>query len=74
MRECSYPDPALRVDKRDVVHFDGERTLDVRLTKELTRRRRAHLKSDRRVKLRAGTSDWLEVELQCDSESNGRAH
>jgi hypothetical protein len=38
------PGPALWVGKREVAHFDDERTLDIRLTKDEIRRRRAELR------------------------------
>ncbi len=55
------PGPALWVGKREVAHFDDERTLDVRLTKSAIRERREELRADPRVVLRASPSDWLEV-------------
>jgi len=62
------PGPAVWVGKREVAHFDGPSTLDVRLTREVIRSRRSEFKSDERVKLRASSSDWLELELQDSSD------
>ena len=62
------PGPALWVGKREVAHFDGPLTLDVRLTRGVIRSRRTELKNDERVKLRAPSSDWLELDLQVDRE------
>jgi len=62
------PGPALWVGKREVAHFDGPATLDLRLTREVIRSRRSEFKGDERVKLRAPSSDWLELDLQADSD------
>ncbi len=62
------PGPALWVGKREVAHFDSERTLDVRLTKSVIRRRREELKGEDRVSLRRGTSDWLEITIESDED------
>jgi hypothetical protein len=62
------PGPALWVGRREVAHFDGERTLDVRLTKAAIRSRRAELTGDERVTLRPGGSDWLEVSVESDDD------
>ena len=50
---------ALSVSRREIAHFDDERTLDVRLTKAVIRSRRDELTADERVSLRRGGSDWL---------------
>lgn len=60
--------PALWVGKSEVAHFDGERTLDVRLTREVIRRRRDELKQDPRVQLRKGTSDWVAAAVATDAD------
>lgn len=52
-----------------MAHFDDERTLDVRLTKGEIRARRAELTRDERVSLRATTSDWLEIEVRSDGDT-----
>jgi hypothetical protein len=62
------PGPALWVGKREVAHFDDERTLDVRLTKAEIRRRRHELKSDERITLRTTSSDWLECSIKSDDD------
>jgi hypothetical protein len=56
--------PALWVGKREIAHFDGDGSLDVRLTKRVIRSRRSMLKEDERVTLRASASDWLEVRVE----------
>jgi 2,4-dienoyl-CoA reductase-like NADH-dependent reductase (Old Yellow Enzyme family) len=51
-----------------VAHFDSERSLDVRLTRQVIRARRSELKADERITLRASGSDWLEVRLDTESD------
>ena len=60
--------PAVWVGKREVAHFDDEHTLDIRLTKNVIRIRRAELESDQRVALRRTSSDWLEVQVVLESD------
>jgi Family of unknown function (DUF5519) len=62
------PGPAIRVGKREVAHFDGQDELDVRLTREAIRKRRPELRSDERVELRPGTSDWIRVRTKSKAE------
>ncbi len=57
------PGPALWVGRREIAHFDDERTLDVRLTKAVIRQRRDEFESDERIALRRNASDWLEVSI-----------
>lgn len=57
------PGPAIWVGQREIAHFDGDQTLDVRLTKNVIRTRRSALRVDDRVGLRPGTSDWLEIRI-----------
>jgi hypothetical protein len=57
------PGPAIWVGRREAAHFDGAQTLDVRLTKRLVWQRRAELRSDHRIALRPGSSDWVEVTI-----------
>jgi hypothetical protein len=51
------------VNGTEIAHFEGERAIDIRLTRALIRDRRADLRADPRVRLRASGSDWLTVEL-----------
>ncbi|CAN5534575.1 hypothetical protein BH24ACT5_BH24ACT5_13050 [soil metagenome] len=62
------PGPALWVGRREVAHFDHERTLDVRLTKALIRARRPALTSNTLVSLRNGSSEWLEIAVPSDED------
>lgn len=62
------PGPALWVGKREVAHFDDERTLDVRLTKAGIRLRRDELRADDRITLRKSSSDWLELTVKTDDD------
>jgi len=57
------PGPAIWVGRREVAHFDDERTLDIRLTRVVIRAGRAELSTDHRVHLSRGSSDWLEVQM-----------
>jgi hypothetical protein len=52
-------DEAFFVGRREVAHFHGEDTIDVRLTRQRIRSLREDLESDARVTTRGG-SDWLE--------------
>src|SRR5271154_7267754 len=63
------PGPALWVGKREIAHFDGDQTLDVRLTKSVIAGRRSALRADDRVVLRPGTSDWLEVSIESPEDA-----
>jgi hypothetical protein len=51
------------VNGREIVHFEGVQAIDIRLTRGVIRDRRAQLRTDPRVRLRASGSDWLTVEL-----------
>jgi hypothetical protein len=55
-------DVAYWVNGKEIAHFEGP-AIDVRLTRSVIRDRRAELKADPRVRLRASGSDWLIVEL-----------
>ena len=64
------PGLALWVGRREIAHFDDERTLDVRLTKAVIRSRRDELAAHERVSLRRGGSDWLEINVGDESDSD----
>jgi hypothetical protein len=51
------------VNGKEIAHFEGERAIDIRLTRAVIRDRRAQLMTDPRVRRRASGSDWLTVEL-----------
>lgn len=55
--------PGVWVGKREVAHLDDRSTLDVRLTRAVIRARRAELVAHERVRLRSGSSDWVEVQM-----------
>jgi hypothetical protein len=63
------PGPALWVGKREIAHFDGDHTLDVRLTKSVIAGRRPALRADDRVVLRPGSSDWLEARIESPEDA-----
>jgi hypothetical protein len=50
------------VNGKEIAHFEGT-AIDIRLTRAIIRQRRAELKADPRVRLRASGWDWLTVEL-----------
>jgi len=62
------PGPAIWVRRREVAHFDGDDELDVRLTKQLISERRTELRSDVRVALRPGNSDWIDITIANESD------
>jgi hypothetical protein len=51
------------VNGKEVAHFDTGQAIDIRLTRDLIRSRRAELRADPRVRLRSGSSDWISVQL-----------
>jgi len=55
--------PAFWVNGTEIAHFEGDSAIDIRLTKVEIRARRADLRADARVSLRASGSDWLTVEF-----------
>ena len=57
------PGPAVWVGRREVAHIDSADVLDIRLTRSVIRAERDVLRSDPRVTLRHGSSDWLEFEV-----------
>ncbi len=62
------PGLALWVGKREVADFADEDTLDIRLTKSQIHARRPELMADYWVRLRRGSSDWLEVQVRGESD------
>ena len=58
------PGPAIWVGRRRAAHFDGDDKLDVRLTKQLI----SELRSDVRVALRPGNSDWIDITIANESD------
>jgi hypothetical protein len=60
--------PAVWVGRREVAHIDADGAVDIRLTKQQIRRRRAELEADTRISLRAPSSDWLEVRVATDAD------
>jgi hypothetical protein len=62
--ESAFKDgPALWVNGKEIAHFEGERAIDLRLTRAEIRARRTDLRADPRVSLRSASSDWITVEL-----------
>lgn len=57
--------PAFWFDGRELLHFHGDASVDLRLGRAGIRSRRAELAGDARVKLRTSSSaDWVEVALR----------
>jgi hypothetical protein len=52
------------VNGTEIAHFEGERAIDIRLTRRQIRARRDQLRGDPRVTLRSSSSDWLMVEFR----------
>jgi hypothetical protein len=49
---------------REIVHFHGDQRMDVRLTREVIRLRKAEGGLDRRVTTRGPGADWASVRVQ----------
>lgn len=59
---------AYLLDEREVAHFHGSNEIDLRLTRDMIRERRAALRGDPRVGFRRGSSDWLTVKLRAPED------
>ena len=62
--------PAVWVGRREVAHIDADGAVDIRLTKQQIRRRRAELEADTRISLHSSSSDWLEVRVASDIDAD----
>jgi hypothetical protein len=51
------------VNGTEILHFENEAEVDIRLTRTAIRERRPQLRADHRVTLRASGSDWLTVRI-----------
>ncbi|MGB6499958.1 MAG: luciferase family protein [Thermoplasmata archaeon] len=51
------------VGDREIAHFHGEERMDVRLTKELIRERKAEHAFDHRVRTRGPSAEWAAVRI-----------
>ena len=60
--------PGFWVNGKEIAHFEGEHALDLRLTRAEIRARRAELRADPRVALRASSSDWLTMEFRTPAD------
>jgi hypothetical protein len=49
------------VHGKEVAHFESDRLLEVRLTKDEIRPRRSALKTDARITLRRSGADWITI-------------
>lgn len=59
---------AFYVGRREVVHFHGDERMDVRLTAEITLRRRREVRFDDRVRPEGGAPNWVRVRLSGPSD------
>jgi len=57
------PGPGFWAGGKEIAHFDGPDAIDLRLTRAEIRARRAELRADPRVELRAGSSDWITITI-----------
>ena len=51
------------VNGTEILHFENESVVDIRLTRTAIRERRPQLRADHRVTLRPSGSDWLTVRI-----------
>jgi hypothetical protein len=54
-------DDAFWVNGKEIAHFHGDADLELRLTRTVISEQRGRLKSDPRVELRRGSSDWMRI-------------
>jgi Family of unknown function (DUF5519) len=59
---------AYYVANREIVHFHGDQRMDVRLTREVIRLRKAEGGFDQRVQTRGPSADWATVRVQEPSD------
>ncbi len=57
------PHPAWRAHGREIMHFDAEDLVDIRLTRREIRDRRNTLAQDPRITFRRSSSDWIRVTI-----------
>ena len=57
------PATAIWCNGKEIAHFDAADVIDLRLTAPVIRELRPLLETDRRVELRKGRSDWIEVRI-----------
>ncbi|SNT48945.1 hypothetical protein SAMN05421812_107157 [Asanoa hainanensis] len=67
-RSAFKDETAYWVNGKEIAHFEGERAIDIRLTRAGIRDRRQELRADPRVRLRPTASDWLTVEFAAADE------
>jgi hypothetical protein len=62
-------EPAFWSHGREIMHFHDDDVVDLRLTRGEIRDRRADLRADPRVELRASTSsDWVEIHFSSPAD------
>lgn len=53
---------------KEVVHFEHDNVIEIRLTRPLIRDRRQQLKADGRVQLRPHGGDWMSIRYDVDED------
>ena len=62
------PGNAFWCNGKEIAHFDAADVVDLRLTRPVIRELRPILGADRRVELRKGSSDWIEVHVSSNDD------
>ena len=53
---------------KEIVHFEHDGRVEVRLTRAVIRERRSNLRADDRVELRRSGADWITVRCESDGD------
>lgn len=67
-------DLAYWVNGKEIAHFDTGEIIDIRLTRDLIRSRRAELRADPRIRLRPSSSDWISVQIALPDDITFAVH
>ena len=59
---------AFWVGGTEIVHFEGDADIEIRLTRAVIRQHRAELRADERVALRPHGGDWVRVHFTADED------
>jgi hypothetical protein len=62
------PGDAFWCNGKEIVHFDSDDVVDIRLTRHVIRELRPTLRDDARVEFRKSTSDWIEVHVASSAD------
>jgi hypothetical protein len=58
------------VNGKEIAHFEGDHAIDLRLTRAEIRARRAELREQPLVMLRASSSDWLTISFDSKADED----